>query len=75
MVILFLEVFLVMDIFTSLLLQDTYRTVLNGFQFLTLTIVAARMHIHLGQTNQHLRGSSGLIHVPLSDLSFENTTA
>ncbi|KAG2114239.1 uncharacterized protein F5147DRAFT_758926 [Suillus discolor] len=46
--------FSVMNIFTSLLLQDTYRTVLNGFQFLTLAIVAVRMHIHLWQTNQHL---------------------
>ncbi|KAG1899651.1 uncharacterized protein F5891DRAFT_390531 [Suillus fuscotomentosus] len=68
--------FSVMNMFTSLLLQDTYRTVLNGFQFLTLAIVAVRMHIHLWQTNQHLvRGSSGLVHIPLSDISFANVTA
>jgi len=67
--------FSVMNIFTSLLLQDTYRTVLNGFQFLTLAIVAVHMHIHLWQTNQHLRGSSGLVHIPLSDISFVNVPA
>ncbi|KAG1814152.1 hypothetical protein EV424DRAFT_38046 [Suillus variegatus] len=68
--------FSVMNIFTSLLLQDTYWTVLNGFQFLTLAIVAVRMHIHLWQTNQHLvRGSSSLVHIPLSDISFANVTA
>ncbi|KAG1794628.1 uncharacterized protein HD556DRAFT_418850 [Suillus plorans] len=67
--------FSTMNIFTSLLLQDTYRTVLNSFQFLTLAIVAARMHIHLWQTGQHLRGSSGLVHIPLTDMSSVNVTA
>ncbi|KAG1839695.1 hypothetical protein C8R48DRAFT_87310 [Suillus tomentosus] len=67
--------FSTVSIFTSLLLQDTYRSFLNGFQFLTLAIVAVRMHIHLWQTNQHLvRGSSGLVHIPLSDISFVNVT-
>ncbi|KAG1794556.1 uncharacterized protein HD556DRAFT_1536058 [Suillus plorans] len=76
LLILFPEVFSVLNIFTSLLLQDTYRTVLNGFQFLTLAIVAVRMHIHLWQTNQHLvRGSDGPVHIPLSDISFVNVPA
>ncbi|KAG1895632.1 uncharacterized protein F5891DRAFT_1057352 [Suillus fuscotomentosus] len=66
--------FSTMNIFTSLLLQDTYRTVLNSFQFLTLAIVAARMHIHLWQTSQHLLGSGGLVHIPLSDMSSVNVT-
>ncbi|KAG1795234.1 hypothetical protein EV424DRAFT_628798 [Suillus variegatus] len=66
--------FSTMNIFTSLLLQDTYRTVFNSFQFLTLAIVAARMHIHLWQTSRHLRGSSGLAHIPLSDMSSVNVT-
>ncbi|KAG1839694.1 hypothetical protein C8R48DRAFT_781998 [Suillus tomentosus] len=66
--------FSTMNVFTLLLLQDSYQTVLNGFQFLTLAIVAARMHIHLWQTSQHLRGSSGLVHIPLSDMSSVNVT-
>ncbi|KAG1899703.1 uncharacterized protein F5891DRAFT_393690 [Suillus fuscotomentosus] len=65
--------FATMNMFTSLFLQDSYRTVLNGFQFLTLAIFAARMHIHLWQTNQHPRGPSSMIH--LSDMSFVDITA
>ncbi|KAG1801220.1 hypothetical protein EV424DRAFT_403077 [Suillus variegatus] len=67
--------FSVMNIFTSLLLQDSYQTVLDGVQFLALATVATRMHIHLWQTNQHLRGSSGLVHIRLSDMSSVNITA
>ncbi|KAG1895636.1 uncharacterized protein F5891DRAFT_655300 [Suillus fuscotomentosus] len=67
--------FSVMNIFTSLLLQDSYQTVLDGVQFLALATVATRMHIHLWQTNQHLRGSSGLVHIPLSDMSYVHITA
>ncbi|KAG2114328.1 uncharacterized protein F5147DRAFT_23019 [Suillus discolor] len=65
--------FATMNMFTSLFLQDTYRTVLNGFQFLTLAIFAARMHIHLWKTNQHPRGSDSMVH--LSDMTFVNVTA
>ncbi|KAG1844395.1 hypothetical protein C8R48DRAFT_780256 [Suillus tomentosus] len=65
--------FATMNMFTSLFLQASYRTVLNGFQFLTLAIFAARMHIHLWQTNQHPRGPSSMIH--LSDMSFVGITA
>ncbi|KAG1803275.1 hypothetical protein EV424DRAFT_1351558 [Suillus variegatus] len=64
--------FSVMNIFTALLLQDSYQTVLDGIQFLALATVATRMHIHLWQTNQHLRGSSGLVHIRLSDMSLFN---
>ncbi|KAG1794634.1 uncharacterized protein HD556DRAFT_419498 [Suillus plorans] len=67
--------FSVMNIFTSLLLQDSYQTVLDGVQFLALATVATRMHIHLWQTNQHSRGSSGLVHIRLSDMSSVNVTA
>ncbi|KAG1794633.1 uncharacterized protein HD556DRAFT_1368790 [Suillus plorans] len=65
--------FATMNMFTSLFLQDSYRTVLNGFQFLTLAIFAARMHIHLWQTNHHPRCSDSMIH--LSDMTFVNVPA
>ncbi|KAG2054069.1 hypothetical protein BDR06DRAFT_1021066 [Suillus hirtellus] len=65
--------FATMNMFTSLFLQASYRTVLDGFQFLTLAIFAARMHVHLWQTNQHPRGPSSMIH--LSDMSFVDITA
>ncbi|KAG1796167.1 hypothetical protein EV424DRAFT_1445284 [Suillus variegatus] len=67
----FRELFSVMNIFTSLLLQ-----VLHGVQFLTLATVGMRMHIHLWQTSQHPRSStSDLVHILLSDMSFVNVTA
>ncbi|KAG2054068.1 hypothetical protein BDR06DRAFT_955658 [Suillus hirtellus] len=50
-------------------------TPMYSVQFLALATVATRMHIHLWQTNQHLRGSSGLVHIPLSDMSYVNITA
>ncbi|KAG2352897.1 hypothetical protein BDR07DRAFT_793191 [Suillus spraguei] len=39
--------FSVTNIFTSLLLQYSYRTMLHDFQFIILAILATRMHLHL----------------------------
>ncbi|KAG1895638.1 uncharacterized protein F5891DRAFT_1281011 [Suillus fuscotomentosus] len=67
--------FSIMNIFTSLLLQETYQTVLDGIQFIALATVATRMHIHLWQTNQRSRGStSDFVHIPLSDISSADVT-
>ncbi|KAG2114292.1 uncharacterized protein F5147DRAFT_758957 [Suillus discolor] len=67
--------FSVTTVFTLLLLQDTYQTILNGFQFTILATLATRMHLHLWQINQHPHGStSALVHIPMSDISFANTT-
>ncbi|KAG2054065.1 hypothetical protein BDR06DRAFT_1008034 [Suillus hirtellus] len=67
--------FSIMNIFTSLLLQETYQTVLDGIQFIALATIATRMHIHLWQTNQCSRGStSDFVQIQLSDISSVNGT-
>ncbi|KAG2139577.1 uncharacterized protein EDB93DRAFT_1106067, partial [Suillus bovinus] len=45
---------------------DTYQTILNGFQFLTLATLATHMHLHLWQTNRPAHGSSAPLSVPIS---------
>ncbi|KAG2054100.1 hypothetical protein BDR06DRAFT_955689 [Suillus hirtellus] len=65
--------FSVMNIITPLLLQDSYRAVLNSVQFIMLAILATRMHLHLWQANRHPHGSTSLlVHIPMSDISFAN---
>ncbi|KAG2054101.1 hypothetical protein BDR06DRAFT_1021083 [Suillus hirtellus] len=67
--------FSVTTVFTLLLLQDTYKTILDGFHFTILATLATRMHLHLWQMNRHPHGSaSTLVHTTISDISFANPT-
>ncbi|KAG1814807.1 hypothetical protein EV424DRAFT_1541294 [Suillus variegatus] len=63
------------NIFTSLLFHDAYQTILDGFQFMILAILATRMHLYLWQVNRQTHGSGDFMHVPMSDLSFAISTA
>ncbi|KAG1793577.1 hypothetical protein EV424DRAFT_1604979 [Suillus variegatus] len=72
MIILFAEVISVTNIITSLLLQDSYQTILYDFQFIMLAILAMRMHLHLWQVNRHPQGSTSTL--AMSDISFANPT-
>ncbi|KAG2114287.1 uncharacterized protein F5147DRAFT_22157 [Suillus discolor] len=66
--------FSVTNVATILLFQDSYQTILYGFQYMILAILATRMHLHLWQVNRHPHGStSTLVHV-ISDMSFANPT-
>ncbi|KAG2139580.1 uncharacterized protein EDB93DRAFT_696118 [Suillus bovinus] len=68
--------FSVANIFASLLLQYSYHSVLYDFEFITLAILATRMHLHLWQTNRHPHGStSDHMHISMSEISFVNSTA
>ncbi|KAG2071260.1 hypothetical protein BDR04DRAFT_1117858 [Suillus decipiens] len=49
--------FSVMNIFTLLLFQYSYRTILHDFQFIILAILATRMHLHLWQISRPAYGS------------------
>ncbi|KAG1794583.1 uncharacterized protein HD556DRAFT_1536076 [Suillus plorans] len=65
--------FSVTTVFILLLLQHTYQTILDSFQFTILATLATRMHLHLWQVNRHPHGStSALVHIPMSDISFAN---
>ncbi|KAG1795229.1 hypothetical protein EV424DRAFT_628409 [Suillus variegatus] len=65
--------FSVANIFTSLLLEYSYHSVLYDFQFMMLAILATRMHLHLWRTNRHPHGfTSSLVHITMSDISFAN---
>ncbi|KAG2114312.1 uncharacterized protein F5147DRAFT_678952 [Suillus discolor] len=61
------------DMFTSLLLHYSYRSVWYHLQMVIIAILATRMHLHLWQVNQHLHDSAGAL-VPMSEISFENHT-
>ncbi|KAG2068172.1 hypothetical protein BDR04DRAFT_1232917 [Suillus decipiens] len=64
--------FSVTNIFTSLLLQYSYRTMLHDFQFIILAILATRMHLHLWEMSRQARGSVALMGIPLTDRSSMN---
>ncbi|KAG2130796.1 uncharacterized protein EDB93DRAFT_73643 [Suillus bovinus] len=64
--------FSVTNVFILLLLYSSYHVILYDFQFMILAILATCMHLHLWQVNQ---GSSSSMHIPMSDISFENVTA
>ncbi|KAG1884029.1 hypothetical protein F4604DRAFT_233393 [Suillus subluteus] len=66
--------FSMMNIFTSLLLQYAYHTMLYDFQVMILAILATRMHRHLWQINRHTHGSGALVHIPMSHMSSVNST-
>ncbi|KAG2367128.1 hypothetical protein BDR07DRAFT_362956 [Suillus spraguei] len=61
--------FSVINIFTLLLLQYSYHSMLHNFQFVILAILATRMHLHLWQMNRHARGSSAFMRIPMSEMS------
>ncbi|KAG1794622.1 uncharacterized protein HD556DRAFT_1442809 [Suillus plorans] len=64
---------LLANIFTSLLLEYSYHSVLYDFQFMILAILATRMHLHLWRTNRYPHGfTSSLVDIPMSDISFAN---
>ncbi|KAG2068183.1 hypothetical protein BDR04DRAFT_787419 [Suillus decipiens] len=55
--------FSVINIFTSLLLQYSYRNILYDFQIMILAILATRMHLHLWQTNRRAYDSGDPVHI------------
>ncbi|KAG2071258.1 hypothetical protein BDR04DRAFT_1142381 [Suillus decipiens] len=64
--------FSITNIFTSLLLQYSYRTMLHDFQSIILAVLATRMHLHLWQINRPAYGSSAPVDITMSDMSFVN---
>jgi hypothetical protein len=62
--------FSVANIFTSMLLQYSYHTMLYDFQFMTLAILATRMHRNLWQMSmdRHSHGSGAFTGIPMSDM-------
>ncbi|KAG1794587.1 uncharacterized protein HD556DRAFT_1527034 [Suillus plorans] len=71
----FPEVLSLTNVFASLLLQYSYQNILYDFEFMTLAILATRMHLHLWQTDQRAHGSGTLMHIPMSDVPSVNSTA
>ncbi|KAG1899683.1 uncharacterized protein F5891DRAFT_1189490 [Suillus fuscotomentosus] len=67
MIIVFPEVLSVTNVFASLLLQYSYQNILYDFEFMTLAILATRMHLHLWKTDRRGHGSGTLMHIPMSD--------
>ncbi|KAG1810924.1 uncharacterized protein BJ212DRAFT_576097 [Suillus subaureus] len=69
--------FSVANIFTSMLLQYSYHTMLYDFQFMVLAILATRMHRNLWQMsiNRHAHNSDPLVGILMSDMSLLNSTA
>ncbi|KAG1883955.1 hypothetical protein F4604DRAFT_1979609 [Suillus subluteus] len=63
------------NIFTSLLLQYAYHTLLYDFELVVLSILATRMHLHLWQMNRHAHRFGALVGIPMSDMSFVDSTA
>ncbi|KAG2122395.1 hypothetical protein BD769DRAFT_1670783 [Suillus cothurnatus] len=63
------------NVFTSLLFQYAYRTLLDEFQVIILAILATRMHLRLWQMlNRNAHRSGTLVHIPMSNMSFVNST-
>lgn len=63
------------NVFTSLLLQYAYSSMLHNFQFAVLAILATRLHLHLWRINQHAYVSSALMRTSMSDMLFAYSTA
>ncbi|KAG1818562.1 uncharacterized protein BJ212DRAFT_1479565 [Suillus subaureus] len=67
------------NIFTSLLLQYSYHTMLYDFQFIILAIFATRMHrdlwLSVNSVDQHAYDYSALVCIPMSDMAPVNSTA
>jgi hypothetical protein len=68
--------FSLVNIFTSLLLQDAYQNLFYEFQVTILAILATHMHLYLWQMNQPAYRSDALVprHIPISDMSFVHST-
>ncbi|KAG2122388.1 hypothetical protein BD769DRAFT_1777196 [Suillus cothurnatus] len=68
--------FSLVNIFTSLLLQDAYQNLFYEFQVTILAILATHMHLYLWQMNQPTYRSDALVprHIPISDMSFVHST-
>ncbi|OAX36726.1 hypothetical protein K503DRAFT_867382 [Rhizopogon vinicolor AM-OR11-026] len=58
-----------LNIFTSLFLKYAYSYLLQNFQVIILALLATRMHLHLWHADRRIRGSDGLVLIPLSDIS------
>jgi hypothetical protein len=56
------------NLFTSMLLQYAYHTLLYKFQVMMLAILATHMHLRLWQMNQHVYHSDALARIPISDV-------
>ncbi|KAG2038802.1 hypothetical protein BDR03DRAFT_1090992 [Suillus americanus] len=69
--------FSVANIFTSLLLQYSYHTLLYDFQFIILAMLATRMHRNLWRMamNRDAHNSGTLADIPMLDMSPVNSTA
>ncbi|KAG1836450.1 hypothetical protein DFJ58DRAFT_171539 [Suillus subalutaceus] len=69
--------FSVANIFTSMLLQYSYHTMLYDFQFIILAILATRMHRNLWRmsVNRHSHNSGTLAGIPMLDMSPLDSTA
>ncbi|KAG1895610.1 uncharacterized protein F5891DRAFT_654386 [Suillus fuscotomentosus] len=65
----------VTNVFASLLLQYSYQNILYDFEFMTLAILATRMHLHLWKTDRRGQGSGTLMHIPMSDAPSVNSMA
>ncbi|KAG1854034.1 hypothetical protein C8R48DRAFT_322091 [Suillus tomentosus] len=65
----------VTNVFASLLLQYSYQNILYDFEFMTLAILATRMHLHLWKTDRRAHDSGTLMHIPMSDVPSVNSTA
>ncbi|KAG1884002.1 hypothetical protein F4604DRAFT_1919817 [Suillus subluteus] len=65
------------NIFTSMLLQYSYHTMLYDFQFIILAILATRMHRNLWRMsmNRHSQNSGTLAGIPMLDMSPLDSTA
>jgi len=61
--------FSALNIFASLVLKYAYSSLLQNFQIIILAILATRMHLHLWHADRRIRGSDGLMLIPLSDVS------
>ncbi|KAG2114246.1 uncharacterized protein F5147DRAFT_20074 [Suillus discolor] len=57
------------NVFTLLLFHYGYQAMFEDFQFVILTILATRMHLHLWHTDRHAHGSSAFVCIPMSDIS------
>jgi len=66
--------FSALNIFASLFLKYAYNSLFQNFQLIILAILATRMHLHLWHVDRHLRGSDGLMFIPLSEVSSAGPT-
>ncbi|KAG2144510.1 hypothetical protein DEU56DRAFT_206210 [Suillus clintonianus] len=61
--------FSTVNVIALLLFHYGYESMFQDFQFIILAILATRMHLHLWHADRRAHGSSGLVFIPLSDIS------